>query len=137
MKAKNIVIISILLLISVSVKCETALNKLDNKNDFDKLSGLPLSGKYGQISSVKVVYDIHAKKLYFLNSKLFKFHYEFCLSNQRSLTSGSVRRCQLSTLTPQSSHLISKSQHLIERHIITLLRNILLLYNYNNHLYIN
>ncbi len=39
---------------------------------------MPLSEKYGQVSSVKVVYDYVSKKLYFLNSKYYKFHFEFC-----------------------------------------------------------
>ena len=37
-----------------------------------------LSEKYGQVSSIKLVYEIKTKKLYYFNSKFFRYHHEFC-----------------------------------------------------------
>jgi pyruvate, water dikinase len=54
------------------------LSQLKNKAEFDNLAGLPLSGKYGQVSAVKVVDDLSSGKLYFVNNAFYKYHYEFC-----------------------------------------------------------
>jgi phosphoenolpyruvate synthase/pyruvate phosphate dikinase len=54
------------------------LTQLHNKVEFDLLSGNPLSSKYGEVNSVKVVYDIENKKIYFLNSSNYKYHHGFC-----------------------------------------------------------
>ena len=57
---------------------QSYLTELNNPEDFNKLSGLPISGKYGQLDAVKVVYDIESHSIYFLNSKNFEYHHEFC-----------------------------------------------------------
>lgn len=53
-------------------------NELNSLKEFQDFSSLPLSAKYGNVSSLKVVYDNDTKKLYFLNSRFYKYHYEFC-----------------------------------------------------------
>jgi pyruvate, water dikinase len=68
------------LMISVNIYAQSSIDELKNKDQFFRLSGLPLSEKYGQVSSVKVVYDLETKKIYFINSKYFKYHHEFCNS---------------------------------------------------------
>jgi pyruvate, water dikinase len=75
---RTIISLCLFLLITINVFAQATLSRLENKADFEKLSGMPLSEKYGQVSSVKVVYDYVGKKLYFLNSKNYKFHYDFC-----------------------------------------------------------
>jgi pyruvate, water dikinase len=57
---------------------QSFLQKLADKADFDKLSGLPLEDKYGRVSAVKVVFDLNSGDLYFINSKNYKYHNEFC-----------------------------------------------------------
>lgn len=54
------------------------MNVLDSKNDFDNLSGLPLVEKYGQVSALKLVYELKTNEIYYINSKYFKYHHEFC-----------------------------------------------------------
>lgn len=54
------------------------MNRLESENDFDNFSGLPLSEKYGQVSALKLVYELQTKRLYFINSRYFKYHHEFC-----------------------------------------------------------
>lgn len=67
-----------------NVRCEYKggeadyLNKISCQADFDYLKGKPLSEKFGKAYSVKLVYEISSKKLYFLNSKKYPFHYRFC-----------------------------------------------------------
>lgn len=48
------------------------------KEDFEALMGKPLSEKYGDVTSVKVVFSLKDQRLYFLQSKIYKFHFEFC-----------------------------------------------------------
>lgn len=46
--------------------------------DFKARSSQPLYQKYGQVSSVKVVYDTRNKKMHFIYSSEFTYHHEFC-----------------------------------------------------------
>lgn len=75
---RTITCICLFLLMSFEVSSQKTLSKLNSVADFNLLSGMPLTEKYGQVSSVKVVYDYVGKKIYFLNSKHYKFHYGFC-----------------------------------------------------------
>jgi pyruvate, water dikinase len=68
------------LIISVNIYAQSSIDELKNQDQFFRLSGLPLSEKYGQVSSVKVVYDLETKKIYFINSRYYKYHHEFCNS---------------------------------------------------------
>ncbi|MBO7608511.1 MAG: hypothetical protein J6T28_12990 [Paludibacteraceae bacterium] len=52
---------------------------IKDKSAFEAFSGLPLVGKYGQVSAVKVFYVIKGNSLYFLNNKYYTFHYDFCV----------------------------------------------------------
>jgi hypothetical protein len=64
--------------ISSSALCQASLQKLASYEQFKKLAGAPLNTNIGNSESVKIVYDVADKKLYFINSKTYKFHYEFC-----------------------------------------------------------
>lgn len=48
------------------------------KKDFEVLKGVPLSQKYGNVSAIKIVYEISKKKIYYIHSIKYKFHYNFC-----------------------------------------------------------
>lgn len=52
---------------------------LKTQKQFDSWSSQPLYQKYGQVSSVKVVYDNKTEKLHFISSKNYEFHYEYCM----------------------------------------------------------
>ncbi|MFM7671089.1 MAG: PEP/pyruvate-binding domain-containing protein [Bacteroidota bacterium] len=54
------------------------LSAIESDQDFKKLEGTPLSGKYGGISSVKIVYDTRRKKVYYINSHDYRLHFNFC-----------------------------------------------------------
>lgn len=53
------------------------LSVLRSESDFALLEGKPLSSKFSHIGSVKVIYDLRDKRLYFINSHLYKYHYDF------------------------------------------------------------
>jgi hypothetical protein len=53
------------------------LLKLESKKDFDRLKGEPLSKSFNGIECVKIVYVIETKKLFYLDSKRYKWHYPF------------------------------------------------------------
>jgi pyruvate, water dikinase len=53
-------------------------SEIKEYDQFKNMSSLPLSAKYGNVSSVKVVYDILTQETYYLNSKHFTYHYQFC-----------------------------------------------------------
>lgn len=55
------------------------VNSITKKQQFLNLSGKPLTDKFTNMKSVKVVYDYSAKKLYFFNSTRYMYHYDFCL----------------------------------------------------------
>lgn len=50
---------------------------LQSAAEFKKLEGSPLSDKFSHVRSVKVLYDIQAKTMYFINGKRFTYHHEF------------------------------------------------------------
>ncbi|MBL7561125.1 pyruvate, phosphate dikinase [Olleya sp. YSTF-M6] len=53
-------------------------NNLKSESDFNSLKTAPVTKKYGRVDALKVVYDIKSKQLYFINSKVYKYHYKFC-----------------------------------------------------------
>ena len=53
------------------------LSSIRSESDFTLLEGKPLSAKFSHITSVKVVYDLSNRQLYFINGKLYKYHYDF------------------------------------------------------------
>lgn len=50
---------------------------IKNFAEFKSLQGAPLSDKFNDVLSVKVVYDLHDGILYFINSSRYRFHYDF------------------------------------------------------------
>ncbi|MCB0532395.1 MAG: hypothetical protein H6574_24035 [Lewinellaceae bacterium] len=46
--------------------------------DFDALKGKPINEKYGQVESVKVIWDLKKDKLHFISAHHFKWHYDYC-----------------------------------------------------------
>lgn len=75
---KTYILIFNLVLLSIEFFGQSSLNSLKSTTDFENLSGKPLVEKYGQVSSIKVIYDLQTQEIYYINSKLFKYHYEFC-----------------------------------------------------------
>lgn len=63
-------------IVSAQINC---LDELTSVSDFNELKAKPISNKYGNVNALKVVYDLKAKKLYFINSNRYKYHYNFCL----------------------------------------------------------
>ncbi len=59
-------------------KAERYYGSLKSYSDFVKLSGEPLSKKFNDVISIKVVYKIRTGNLYFINSAKYLFHYQFC-----------------------------------------------------------
>ena len=69
------------LLIVVTIFTSCAQKKellINNKAQFDRMSSQPLYQKYGQVQSVKVVYDTKFKKLHVISSSRYQYHYEYC-----------------------------------------------------------
>ena len=64
--------------LTIKLNAQSFSDRINNISEFEKLSGLPLSEKYGQVSAVKIVFDLEKEKLYFINSKYYKYHHEFC-----------------------------------------------------------
>jgi pyruvate, water dikinase len=54
------------------------LSKIGCEKDFNHIKGKPLTEKFGQVASIKIVYEIVTGKVYFTNASLYPFHYEFC-----------------------------------------------------------
>lgn len=58
-------------------KAPDYLTGIKSKQDFDLLKGKPLSNNYNGIECVKLVYVIATKKLYYLQSIKYSWHYRF------------------------------------------------------------
>jgi hypothetical protein len=77
MKQKLLII---LLLLSAFSYAQDYTYELNEKQKFDEFSGPPLVSKYGNVTAVKVVYDLRKKQVYYINSNKYNNHYEFCYS---------------------------------------------------------
>lgn len=53
--------------------------KLENAQQFEQLAGPPLNFNLGQVSSIKVIVEIATKRIHFIPSNQFKFHYAYCV----------------------------------------------------------
>jgi pyruvate, water dikinase len=53
------------------------VSSISDYSTFQKLKGKPLSDKFSNIESVKVVFNISNNKLYFFNSSLIRLHFSF------------------------------------------------------------
>ena len=61
---------------------------IKNFAQFRSLQGAPLTDKFNDVLSVKVVYDLHDEILYFINSSRYRYHYDFAekvLQNEQPL----------------------------------------------------
>ncbi|HLP54100.1 MAG TPA: PEP/pyruvate-binding domain-containing protein [Fluviicola sp.] len=56
---------------------QRSVHSISDKKQFLQLAGQPLSSKYGNIASIKVIVDTKTKKLYYINSVNFRYHYDF------------------------------------------------------------
>lgn len=63
---------------NVSKNNKVFLHTLKTFTEFQEFAGRPLDNAYPGMSSVKVVYDLHRKQLYFINSHKYRLHYDFC-----------------------------------------------------------
>ena len=55
------------------------ISKLKSYEQFQQMSSLPLYQKYGQVQSLKVVFDCSDNRLHFVSSEDHEFHYEYCI----------------------------------------------------------
>lgn len=54
------------------------LTRINCAKDYNYLQGKSLTDKFGPVASVKIVYSIRKEMVYFINSSLYPFHYDFC-----------------------------------------------------------
>jgi hypothetical protein len=52
---------------------------LDSQKSFSEISGEPLSHAFSGVSTVKLVYNLEEQKLYYVNSRKYPLHYNFCI----------------------------------------------------------
>lgn len=69
----------VLFLISCRGNTQNHVPQLSTQKQFSEWSSAPLYQKYGQVSSVKVVYDNKYEKLHFISTQNYDFHYEYCI----------------------------------------------------------
>lgn len=70
----------IVFFIFIQIACVNAqnfTNSLLNYEQYNAFKGKPLSDKFSNIESVKVIYDLESQKLYFFNSLKIRLHYDF------------------------------------------------------------
>ena len=77
---RKIYIILVINCLLITVNGQTYVNNLDSPVLYSNLCGPPLTLKYGNITGVKVVIDQKKNIVYYINSKNYKFHYEFCMN---------------------------------------------------------
>lgn len=74
---KRKLLFTLLLLHVLLCNSQDYVSSIDDYQTYKLLKGKPLSDKFSNIESVKVVYDLASNKLYFFNSTKIELHYEF------------------------------------------------------------
>ena len=54
------------------------LDSITCPEEFDRIQGAPLSQIFSEVKSVKLVYEIASEKMYFIESKKYQLHFNFC-----------------------------------------------------------
>lgn len=67
----------ILLFTITTLSAQNYSGTLANYEVYKAFKGKPLSDKFSNIESVKIVYDLKTKKMYYFNSTLISHHYDF------------------------------------------------------------
>lgn len=74
---KNRILILLLYFTTISTIAQSYVATIPTYEVYKSLKGKPLSNKFSNIESVKIVYDLKSKKLYYFNSTLIPLHYQF------------------------------------------------------------
>ncbi|WP_241686569.1 hypothetical protein [Flavobacterium sp. YO12] len=64
----------------MSLSAQKHSSTLSDYEAFKAFRGKPLSDKFSNIESVKVIYDLRKQKMYYFNSTLIPLHYDFALN---------------------------------------------------------
>lgn len=64
-------------LILMSVNAQRYSSSLNDYEAYKAFRGKPLSDKFSNIESVKVIYDLRKQKMYYFNSAVIPLHYDF------------------------------------------------------------
>jgi pyruvate,water dikinase len=83
---KSVFLLAALFIITMA-KGQNYRHDLPNYGTYKALKGKPLSDKFSNIESVKVIYDINNKEIYFFNSTLIRLHFQF-VTNQLGYDKG-------------------------------------------------
>lgn len=65
------------LFVFVSLNAQRFSSSLKDYESFKEFKGKPLSDKFSNIESVKIVYDLRKQKMYYFNSRIILHHYDF------------------------------------------------------------
>jgi pyruvate, water dikinase len=74
---KKIILLLSILFFNVEFHSQNYVSSIENYSIYNSLKGKPLSDKFSNIESVKVIYSVHDQKLYFFNSELIRLHFNF------------------------------------------------------------
>jgi hypothetical protein len=58
---------------------QASLTKLNSIKEFDKFKSNPLSSQFSNVETVKVIYDLKSKKVYYINGNKYSLHFTFCV----------------------------------------------------------
>ena len=67
-------------LIFMYLSAQRYSSSLENYEAYKAFRGKPLSDKFSNIESVKVIYDLRKQKMYYFNSTLIPLHYDFVIN---------------------------------------------------------
>lgn len=63
--------------LSTDLRAQNYVSKIDSYRVYNNLKGKPLSNKFSNIESVKVIFDLKSKRLYFFDSTKIRLHFDF------------------------------------------------------------
>jgi len=77
---KLLAVCTVCFLLQLSVFGQRSTASIESSTVYKQLSGKPLTSKYGNVASVKVIVETKTKKIHYINTTYYQYHYEFATS---------------------------------------------------------
>jgi hypothetical protein len=90
------------------------------KGDFDYLKGKPLSDKYGNVESIKVVYVISTNTIFYANSSKYHYHYDFASAELGYYGNGYEFNSTQYKITPLREYVLANLNHYVSSGLFTI-----------------
>jgi pyruvate,water dikinase len=96
------------------------LNKISRYEAFTQLQGMPLNSAFSEVKSIKIIYSIPDKKIYYSNSQKYFIHYDFCYKVLGYTKGHQIFNLEQYSKNPNRIYILASLNHFTSSDIYTL-----------------